>query len=307
MPQLTAADFAGLFGGSRQDVETAAGGIIAGLDLRYEVLDGVERDDVLLEVLRRIHAPTLKAAGTHRAADWETGWHENLEEFRRQPDARALVPRYVKPGVPIRLNGQYIKPALHEFVYHYTIIFREWLFRAFLGSHRRVVEFGCGTGQNLVHLGAVFPGTQLAGCDWAPSSQTLLGEIRQHLKLDITGHHFDFFRPALPMPLDREWAVLTFGALEQLGADHAAYLDFLLSQRPGLCVDVVGVAELYDSSDLVDYLGRLYHERRNYLTGYLPRLRELERDGRVEIVAAHHHRFGNYFDDPYSYIVWRPR
>jgi SAM-dependent methyltransferase len=308
MPVLTAGDFAGLFGGSAQEVTDAAGEMIAGLDLAFAPIVGPERDAILLEALRRIHAPTLKTAGKHREPEWESGWRENLDEFRRrQFDPQALVPKYVKPGVPIRLSGVYIKPALTEFVYHYTQIFRAWLFRKYLAGFDRVCEFGCGTGQNLVHLGQMFPDKQLLGCDWARSSQELLGEIRQHLGLDITGRHFDFFQPDAATPIDSGSAVLTFGALEQLGDGHGAYLDFLIARRPALCLDVIGIHELYDESDLVDYLGLLYHQRRNYLQGYLTKLRALAAANIVEIINVHHHRFGNYFDDPYSYVAWRPK
>jgi len=307
MPRLTASDLAGLFGTTAEDVERHAGEMMRSLDLSYEVVEGAPRDAILIDVLKRIHGPALPAAGSHRADAWESGWRENLEEFRRSRDAKALVPKYVKPGVPIRLNGAYIRPALDQFVYHYTQLFRACLFQNYLAPFDHVIEFGCGTGQNLVHLGQLFPGKRLTGCDWARSSQELLAEIRTHLGFDITGHRFDFFAPDPAVPLDRDAAVLTFGALEQLGDRHQPYLEFVLARRPALCIDVVGLDELYDGGDLVDYLGLLYHWRRNYLNGYLAKLREREAAGALSIVQTHHQRFGNYFDDPYSYVVWRPR
>lgn len=308
MPVLSVQDFAVLFGTTAERVDEAAGGLIRALDLRYDVLEGGARDALLLDAVRRIHSPVVKAAGGHRADDWEAGWRENLNEFVSSGyDPVALVPKYIKAGVPVRLSRQFIRPALADFVLRYTEVFRAWLFREYLNGLPAVCEFGCGTGHNLVHLGAISPETQLTGFDWAESSQELLGVIAQQLHLPIRGARFDFFNPDPSVKFAEGTGVLTFGALEQVGADHGAYLRFLLERKPAICVDVVGLHELYDESNLIDYLGLLYHRRRNYLSGYLSELRRLEGAGQVEILRVQHQLFGNPFDDPYSYVVWRAR
>ncbi|MEO7157799.1 MAG: hypothetical protein ABI039_09570 [Vicinamibacterales bacterium] len=131
--------------------------------------------------------------------------------------------------------------------------------------------------------------------------------LHERLDLPITGRRFDFFNPDPTLALEPGSGMLTFGALEQIGPQHDRWLEFVLAQRPLICVDVAGIEELYDEHDLADYLGLAYHRRRGYLAGYLTALRRLETAGRIEILAAHRHRFGNQFDDPYSYVAWRPR
>jgi hypothetical protein len=101
-------------------------------------------------------------------------------------------------------------------------------------------------------------------------------------------------------------AVMTFGALEQMGQEHGKYLDFILQKKPEICVDIAGLAELYNENDLFDYLALRYHKRRNYLDGYLTRLKELELEGTVQILKTHRQKFGNLYDDPHSYVVWKP-
>ena len=308
MEQITDAGFAGLFGTTAERVRACAGAELDAADWRYEVLCGPRRDALMLEALTRIHSPQLKRAGEHRAAEWDRGWRENLDEFIASGfDRRRLVPKYVKEQVPIRLCRAYVHPAQPDFVYRYTRVFRAWLFREYLAPYESVYEIGCGTGDNLLHLAEMFPDKRLHGFDWAPSSQEILRAAAAHYGLNLEAGRFDFFAPDPAVRLTPGSAVLTFGALEQVGPRHGAYLDFLLAQRPALCVDVVGVAELYEEADLLDYLALLYHRRRQYLDGYLTRLRQLEAEGRIAILAVNHQRFGNPFDDPYSHIVWRPQ
>ena len=307
MDALNDDGLAELFGTTAVRLRAAAGELIDDVDWRFEPICGEQRDAILLGALTRIHSSNLKHAGRHRAADWDEGWRENLTEFVNSGyDKRRLVPKYVKENTPIRLNQSYVRPIQPDFVYRYTRVFRAWLFREFLAPYDTVYEIGCGTGDNLLHLAEMFPDKQLYGLDWAPSSQELLRVTAQHFGIRLEAGAFDFFAPDPTLRLAPGSAVLTFGALEQIGPMHAPYLDFVLAQRPALCVDVVGIGELYDDTQLLDYLALLYHRRRQYLDGYLTRLKDLESAGKIALVAVHHQRFGNPYDDPYSYIVWRP-
>lgn len=303
--ELSDDDIAALFGCTVARLRAASGPLLSALDRRYGVIAGADRDALLLAILKRIDGTDLPEAGPHRADDWERGWQENLDDFVASGhDPRTLVPKYYKAGVPVRLNGDWVRPRQPDFVYRFTDLFRNWLFQEYLAGASTIYEFGCGTGYNLTQLAAIHPGTPLVGLDWAHSSQRLLGAIADHLRLPITGRHFDFFSPDPSIRPPEGWAALTFGALEQVGARHDAYLDFIISRRPVVCVDVIGVAELYDEAGLADYLAARYHRRRGYLAGYLTRLRELEAASRIRIVKTHHQRFGTLYDDPHSYIVW---
>lgn len=307
MDRLGISDFADLFGTTEHRIEETAGELIESIDLRIHRVAGAEKDGLMLQVLKRINSPELKDSGSHREEDWEAGWRENLEEFVRSGyDLRLLIPKYYKQDVPIRLMGNYVLPKQPDFVYQYTRIFRAWLFREYLAPCSHVYEFGCGTGHNLVHLAELYPAKVLHGFDWARSSQEILRIAARHFSLNIECGPFNFFAPDHSVRIESDDGVLTFGALEQVGKGHERYLDFILQKKPRICIDVVGIEELYNAECLFDYLALLYHARRNYLSGYLTRLREMEACGKVEILKAHRQRFGNLFDDPYSYVVWRP-
>lgn len=301
-------DIAALFGTSVARLRAAAPVQLEALDRGYTPISGVDRDRLLLGIMQRIDSPALKEAGEHRADDWERGWQENLDDYVASGfNRRALVPKYYKERVPVRLNGDYVQPSQADFVYAFTDLFRAWLYREYLGAFASVHEFGCGTGYNLVQMASIYPDKSLTGYDWARPSQNILKTVAEKVGLNVRGRHFDFFQPDASITFEPNSAVMTFGALEQAGGNHGAYLEFLLARRPALVVDVIGIEELYDDADLSDYLALRYHRRRGYLSGYLSRLRALEGDGRIRILKTHHQRFGTLYDDPHSYVIWELR
>lgn len=300
-------EIAELFGTTPDRIRKLVGVLVDAVDMHVARIDDGERDQLILSVMKRINSSELKNAGEHRAHDWEDGWRENLSQFSQSDfDLEQLIPKYFKRDVPIRLNREYVLPAQPDFVYRYTQIFKSWLYQEHLADYKSVYEFGCGTGHNLVQLAELYPEKALYGFDWAKSSQEILRIAAERFGLNIKGGGFNFFDPDETLAFDPDSAVFTFGALEQVGPNHERYLDFILKRKPKLCVDVAGLHELYDEAHLLDYLALLYHKRRNYLTGYLTRLQQLEAEGRVEIVKVHHQLFGNLYDDPHSYVIWKP-
>ena len=65
--------------------------------------------------------------------------------------------------------------------------------------------------------------------------------------------------------------------------------------------------ELYDESNLLDYLAMRFHVKRGYTEGYLPRLRELESQNKVEILKVKRLFFGSLYMEGYSCLIWRPK
>ncbi len=305
--ELGLEDVARLFGTTKEDLGEECASRLAEMDLRYRPIVGLGRDELILRILKRIDEGDIPASGEGRQPDWERGWEENLEEFVRSGyDPEALVPKYFRKNVPVRLNGEFVLPLDPEFVLKFTRAFRSWLLGKHLGTSGTVYEFGCGPGTHLAWLAERFAGRRLVGLDWAASSQAILGAMAEKLGWPVTGRRFDFFAPDRSLRLDAGSAVYTFGALEQVGDRHAAFLEYLLEQPIAVCINVECLHELYDETRLTDYLALKYHKRKNYLEGYLGRLRLLESEGRISIERVHHQKFGNAFDDPHSYVVWRP-
>jgi len=304
--KLTLRDFGALFGGDIEEVEKYCGEFIRTFSWQYEPCTGAYRDRLLLTVLQHTDSQELKTSGLHRAKDWEDGWTENLKEFTASGfDVEKLVPKYFKQNVPVRLLGDYILPSDPNFVLNVTRSFRLFIFKKYLSGCREIHEFGCGTGHHLVCFQSIAPDKAYFGYDWAPSSQEILRILLERKGWNILGRRFDFFSPDTTVVFGRDAGVMTFGSLEQLGAEHGKYLGFILEKKPMICVDIVGLAELYDKDVLLDYVALRYHKRKHYLDGYLKKLRELESKGNVQILKVHRQKFGNLYDDPHSYVVWK--
>ncbi len=274
-------------------------------DLRYDTLQGASRDQVLLRVLKTL-GQDLEVAGTHRKQRWEDGWAENFSDFQRTGyDLGALVPKFVRPQEIIRLKGEYVRPVSPHFETSVVQILRCWMFQKWFQAVDHIYEFGCGTGHNLVDAAFLFPGRPLHGLDWSHSSQAILRLLREEHGLNVVGREFNMLEPDESFNLYPRSGVFTVGAMEQLGCQYHAFMNYLLRQRPSICIHVETLYELYDQSILFDYVAAKYLEKRKYLQGLFETLKTFEQEGRLEILATVR-TFGSLYHDGYSMVIWKP-
>jgi hypothetical protein len=99
---------------------------------------------------------------------------------------------------------------------------------------------------------------------------------------------------------------ITVAALEQIGDKFDPFLEFIFAKKPSLCVHFEPIDEVLDQDNLLDRLSTLYFRKRNYLQGFLPRLRELEREGKLKILTEQRTYSGSFFIEGHSLIVWYP-
>lgn len=141
------------------------------------------------------------------------------------------------------------------------------------GRPRRILEVGCGTGKNLLHLGRLFPEAQLWGLDLSPhmlaQAQEKLRGLRHRLTLvqaaydrPVAPEHFDLvvFSYALSM-FNPGWEA----ALETAGRDLApqgliAVVDFHASVSKGF-KQWMGLNHVRLDSHLLPRLSELFSSR----------------------------------------------
>lgn len=193
-------------------------------------------------------------------------------------------------------RGNATPPYFIGLEYHLLKKLRRELFDKYLQGISEVSEFGCGTGHNFAPL--LGSGRRLRGFDWSEAA------VNRARMLTVEAQVFDMLHPDYEVKLTG--AAFTVHALEQLGADWQPFLDFLVAQKPLLCLHIEPIEELYDPRDDHDAACLEYHRRRGYLTGYLTRLREMEKRGEAELIEVRKSPFGGMNHDAYSVIVWRP-
>jgi hypothetical protein len=296
--------------------ERTAGQVTAALDgwalpsLPYRELTKTEASEITAGVERSIEEGKLRRSGEDDPTVWVHGWGEVAARLRNQTITEDLLrPQYFRGEPTCRYMGRYIRPLEAGFEYDVGLALRRIIFDEFVVGHDSVVEFGCGTGINLLLLATRFADVKLVGADWAPVCKDILAEMGRQKSLPISGEVFNMLTAQGwdGREIDPNTLCLTVHAMEQLGTSWQAFADFLIARRPGLCLHIEPIFELYDETSSFDDRARRYHEKRGYLRGFHPYVMRLCREGRGELVASRRITFGGLYHEAYSVLAWRPR
>jgi len=302
---LSVKDFEGAFG---EKLSTYVAEQISRYSFQYADFSPEEKEGLLIKIVETLLNPNLQQSGEHRLDQWESGWGENLELFLQNPEnIDLIIPKYFNKYGAVRWRGQFIRPVSEKFECHSLAIIQDWLFDKYLRDVPAIYEFGCGTGHNLLRARKVNYKASLFGLDWAAASQHIIERIAEH-KIDpnIQGKNFDYFNPDESFHLQQDSAIFTVASLEQVGPRWEKFIDYILNNRPKICIHIEPVEELLDPSNLIDYLSIEYFKKRNYLSGFLNGLRNLEKEGKVKIHSSQRTFIGSLFIEGYSVVVWSP-
>ncbi len=229
--------------------------------------------------------------------DWNAAWQEHLNLLECNDDAQK--PAYVGRSSIHRFNGRYIQALVPDFEERWRERFREWLFRTFLSDVSGLSEFGAGSADHLVAFRKQFPGKEAVAFDYSEAAV----DIAQ--RKGIWSAWFDLYEPDFGRGLERDSAVLTFDALEQVGERFWPFLGYLLDKKPKRVVHVEPLYELYDHYCPFDSIAVKYHEGRGYLRGFLPALEALHGEA-INVLYCQRMGFGSRFHDGYSVVCWEP-
>jgi hypothetical protein len=303
--KLTVEDFDGAFGEKLSPYVTDR---IRKYSFQYEEFTSDENEALLKIIVETLLNPNLMKSGEHRLDQWEAGWGENLDLILKHPDnVNLIIPKYFNKYGAVRWNGRFIRPISEQFEYHSLAIIQDWLFDRYMRDAESIYEFGCGTGYNLLRAREVNPRATLWGLDWANASQKIIDQLAKiGVDKDIKGHNFDYFNPDEKFRLTANSVVYTVASLEQVGANWGNFVNYIIDNRPSICIHIEPIAELLDDSKLIDYLSIEYFKKRNYLQNFLSGLRKLETEGRVHIHHAQRTHIGSLFIEGYSVVVWSP-
>ena len=302
--KLTIKDIASLFDAPESDILPIGKSILKNNDFSYKKILNDDKDNLLIDILKKIADDTLWVSGTDNQDIWQRGWMENFEDYKKSGDISLLTPKFIVPNRAMRLFYEYIIPTSGDFEFNVIDIYRRWLFSKYLPNVNNIFEFGCGSCQHLPILSELFPNKEIHGLDWVPVTKKIIDQIVKNTGLNLKGHVFDMYNPYDIAELNSDSGVFTFGAMEQLGNKFYPFTNYLLSKKPKIIINVETTIELYDENNLLDYLALKYDRKRNYLNGYLTFLKKLENDGRINILKSNKVCFGSQYHDPYSLTIW---
>ncbi len=278
-------------------------------NFNYRDLDSAELQSCILENLQEIQHERLEYSGSHRKQKWNQGWNENYELLLKSPnDLSVLKPRYYRPNHIIRFGDRYVFSESEDFEYNIFQLIRAFVLNNFIKKtqHTKLFEFGCGPAHNLVYFAHRSPNIQYFGLDWANSSQRIITQINKTFGYSIIGKKYDFFQPNTHLPIDDNSVIVTFGALEQTSSKWHDLLTYWLKSKPALIINVEPISELYHQKSLIDYLGLMYHQKRNYLAGYYTFLKSLLSSGTIKSLEVHKVAIGGRYMNGWNILVWKP-
>lgn len=254
--------------------------------------------------IKRLKEDKKKVATPERTEVWENGWSENYEEFKDTLDLSSLTPKYYNI-TECRYNQEFVKGDGYAFNDLIQRIIRKYIFSEYMNEFSDIYEFGCGTAFNLVDLAKMYPDKKLYGMDLTYASGKIIKLLKEKFGYNIEGKQFDFTKPDYSIEIKENSCIYTFSALEQTYDLWKPFLDFILVKKPKLCIHLEPIEEFYDDDNLLDYLASEFHKKRHYLKGFFTRLKELERDGIIEIIEQRRLFYGSCNDEGSGFIVWR--
>jgi hypothetical protein len=307
--KLTNEDFAKSFGEIESELDDSVKTLIKESDLSLFSVTDHDRDILLIEIIDRIRTDKQVIAAQDRTAVWERGWAENLQLFRQDSTSEAaLVPRFVRPGRPIRWFKRYYNSNSSNFELVYINILRQFVITKYFSGVEYLYEFGAGTGFNLLHANKVHPQLNLIGTDFVQPAVDLMNEIGIERKIPLKASLFNMLMPDLEdLVLEPNSAVWTFGSVEQLGGKVEPIVKYIISNKAKICVHIEPIVEFYEEGSLEDYLARWFQSKRGYSEGLVNLLSDYQRAGKIEILKSQRLNFGSLMMEGYNLLVWRPK
>jgi SAM-dependent methyltransferase len=273
----------------------------------FQDLSANEYGELLSKVQEHL-AGELLQSGPHRKVDWEKGWGDNLRKFRLDFTTDATIPGYFDKSKILRWKQRWIRPMDPKLEQKLLGILVDSLLESFAVDSSTIYEFGCGTGHHLFRVREKFPLKKLIGLDWATSSQKVIEEFAMISRDEnLFAANFDLFSPNYDLNIDQNATFLTVASLEQVGSNFHDFVNYILTTKPNIVINIEPMQEFLDSENLLDNLSILYCSKRNYLSGYFDYLVELQRQGKVQIHHSTRSFLGSLYIDGYSIVVWSPR
>ena len=274
-------------------------------NFHYDLLPDSELEEIIQEVTSDIEADTQKIEVLERKLVWNKGWSESLEKFEQTKTLASLVPKYIRPSIFIRYKHTFIKPHDPQFELNMVKMIQIFLFETYFKKYQNIYEFGCGSGLNVAMLCSMFPNKTVYAQDFVDPSIKLMQSIKNEFHFNIKATLFDFANPDYNFILKKCSAVLTMGALEQVPKNFKKFIDYLLINKPEICIHSEPILEVYDLNNRIDRLAYNFHIKRGYTTDLLIYLKTLEKEGKLKILNVIKSPFGSKFIEGYTFIIWR--
>lgn len=257
-------------------------------------------------VLHRIERNRDKVNSEYNLSNWQKvlsnkGWAnaKDLTDFLSPPNPEKQLRK---------VNNQIIRISAHEY-YRYRLGALGELIGRYCSGAKQVVELGAGYGYNLFSLHLSHPDWILKGFDIAPNGIAAAREIASHFDLSdrISLDRIDLTDASDPnLAAITNQVVFTYFCIEQIPYDVRKVVENLIAARPRRVINIEPTTELLDLTRPRDLVSLFYIRSVDYQTQLFSTLDELERQGRIRIVARERMPFAPSINNDGFLYCWEP-
>jgi SAM-dependent methyltransferase len=222
------------------------------------------------------------------------------------------IPDFLAPPEPTerlrKVDNKILRISAQKY-YQYRIGALGDLIARHCGDAKRIVELGTGYGYNLFSLYHSHPDWTLKGFDISPNGITAGREIADRFAVSdkISLDRIDLTDAADPnLPAIAGEVVLTFFCIEQIPYDVRKVIENIIAAKPKRVINIEPTTELLELFRPRDLVSLFYIRSVDYQTQLFTTLNELERQGRIRIIARERMPFApNINNDGFLYC-WEP-
>jgi hypothetical protein len=257
-------------------------------------------------VIRRIERTQDKVNSEYNLLNWQRvlsnkAWRNggDLRDFLAPPDLNERLRK---------VDGRILRVSALKY-YQYRIGALGELIARHCGDARQIVELGTGYGYNLFALHHSHPDWTFKGFDISPNGITAGREIAEHFALS---DKVSLDRIDLTDASDRNFSaisgevVLTYFCIEQIPYEVRKVVENIIAAKPKRVINIEPTINFLDWSDPRDLVSLLYIRSVDYQTELFSTLDELEREGRIRIVARERMPFAPSINNDGFLYCWEP-
>lgn len=244
------------------------------------------------------------------ASDYDQGeWRDLLNE-RRWDDCKSLEDYVLSTETrPITalVEGRLSRIPTRDYYAYRTKKLVETLER-FASDTEALVEIGSGAGRNLFALAQSGRWPRMLGLELSPTGREVTRLVAGRFALaSINTEHIDLLNPSSEGFANLRGAtVFSFYCLEQLPAHTYEVLSNLLYAGVRRVIHIEPTLELFKYSSLKDLATISYIWRQDYQRTIVGVARQLEREGRVRVLATERLNFAPSCRNDPTLLVWEP-
>lgn len=244
------------------------------------------------------------------ASDYDQGeWRDVLRECRweRCVSLEDYVLSTESRPITALVGGKLARISTRDYYAYRTQRLVETLQR-FAADVDSLVEIGSGAGRNLFALAYGGRWPRLLGLELSPTGREVTRTVAQRFSLDsIETEHIDLLDPSSAgFARLRGATVFSFYCLEQLPAHTQEVLDNLLKAGVRRVIHIEPTPELFAYSSLKDLATISYIWRQDYQRTIVSVARQMEREGRIRVLAIERLDFAPSCRNDPTLVVWEP-